>query len=106
MRGAGQRRGCGTPTLPVQALGSLPHCPQAQILSVQMWHPHLAQNTQFSAQKHDQDPPLPHTQMGRAEASHVPLGPADTHCRYVCIYLYRLYIEYICVYGGYVCVIV
>lgn len=101
MWAAGLRMGCVTPTLPMQALGSPQLCPQAQILSVLMWDPCLCQNTLFSAQKHDQGPSLPHTQMSGNEASCGPLGPADTRYRYVCIYifLYRLYIEYICIYG-------
>lgn len=57
------------------------------------WDPHLRQNTLSSAQKHDQDPSLPPTQMGKTKASYVPLGPVDTQYRYVCIYIYFFYID-------------
>lgn len=87
---AGQRERAG---LCWQA-GSPQPCPQARILSVLIWEPHLCQNILSSAQKHDQDPSLPHTHMGRTEASQVPLSPADRHYRYVRVYIYI----YICIY--------
>lgn len=81
MQGAGQRRGCSTPTLPVQALGSPLHCPQAQILSVRMWHPPVRQNTLFSAQKPDQDLPPPAPLADRWAEPRLPvcLRPPQIH---------------------------
>lgn len=91
MWGAGQRTNRAllasrvTPTLPVQALGS----PRLGPLT---WDPHLLLHNRISAQKHDQGPFPCHTQTSKTEASRVPLGPANMHYRYVCMYMY-LYID-------------
>lgn len=75
----------------MQPLGSPRLGPQAQILSVLMWDPHLRRNNLISAQKQDQGPFPSHTQTSKTEASRVPLGPAYVRYRYVCMYIY-LYI--------------
>lgn len=57
-----------------------------------MWDPHLSENTLSSAQKHDQDPSLPHTQMGRTQASMCLWAP-KIHSIDMYVYIYILYID-------------